>query len=88
MLDMSTRDTSKSVAGWSRDMTAPNWARTHARLQRMIAELREHGCQVIEPAGFETAPELRPTGRPAPAATFREGTMEVQEAIRGRHPLL
>lgn len=47
----------------ARDMTAANWKRTYTRLQRAIAELREHGCEVREPANFETAPSLRPTGR-------------------------
>jgi hypothetical protein len=65
-------------------MTAANWARTYARLQRYILELREQGCQVLEPANFETAPALRPTGR-----TYLVGEHGPETALPpGRHPLL
>jgi hypothetical protein len=43
----------------SRDMSAPNWARTLARLRRNIQELRAHDVQVIEPPDFELPPNRR-----------------------------
>jgi hypothetical protein len=43
----------------SKDMSGPNWARTYPRLQRNIAELREHGCEVTEPSDFDKPPARR-----------------------------
>ena len=45
--------------GTPRDMAAPNWARTLARLRRNIAELRSYDCEVSEPDGFAVPPERR-----------------------------
>lgn len=56
--------------GSPRDLTAANWKRTLKRVRRNLAEARELGCTVIEPADFEVAPSLR---KPAPgiATIFR-----------------
>jgi hypothetical protein len=40
-------------------MTAANWARTVRMLRRMMARLREHDVQVIEPPNFDVPPALR-----------------------------
>lgn len=50
-----TRDT----LAVSKDMTAPNWARTVRRLRKMIEELRSYDCEVREPDSFETPPSRR-----------------------------
>jgi hypothetical protein len=42
-----------------KDMSAPNWSRTYPRLQRNIAELRELGCEVVEPPDFDKPPSRR-----------------------------
>jgi len=43
----------------TKDMTSPNWTRTYKRIQRNIAEIRELGCQVIEPPDFDKPPAQR-----------------------------
>jgi hypothetical protein len=43
----------------TKDMSAPNWARTLKRLRRMAQELRDHDVQVIEPPNFELPPGRR-----------------------------
>jgi hypothetical protein len=43
----------------SKDMSAPNWSRTVKRLRRLMAELREHDVQTIEPPNFDTPPGKR-----------------------------
>lgn len=45
----------------AKDMSAPNWKRTHARLSRNIEELQDQGCRVITPAEFEKPPGRRST---------------------------
>jgi hypothetical protein len=43
----------------SKDMSAPNWARTLARLRRLAEELRRNDFEVIEPPNFDTPPDKR-----------------------------
>lgn len=45
--------------GSPRDNRPANWAKTVKRLRRAMTELREQGCEVVEPVGFETPPHLR-----------------------------
>jgi hypothetical protein len=40
-------------------MTSANWARTVRMLRRLMARLREHDVQVIEPPNFDTPPSMR-----------------------------
>lgn len=43
----------------SRDMSAPNWARTLARLRRLAEELRRNDFEVIEPPNADLPPDRR-----------------------------
>lgn len=43
----------------SKDMSAPNWARTLGRLRRLAEELRRHDFQVIEPPNADLPPDKR-----------------------------
>jgi hypothetical protein len=43
----------------TKDMTAPNWARTVARLRRNMDELRALGVRTIEPPDFDIPPSRR-----------------------------
>lgn len=54
----------------TRDMSAPNWARTYPRLMRYVLELREHGCQVILPPNFDQPPSRRAAGSGAGVAVM------------------
>lgn len=58
-----------------KDMTAPNWGRTYRRLMRLVAELREAGCEVRVPDQFEKPPaqRLRTGGIVPPGRTWIMG---------------
>jgi hypothetical protein len=43
----------------SRDTRPANWAKTVVRLRRAMAELRQYGCEVIEPEGLDIPPHRR-----------------------------
>lgn len=43
----------------AKDMSAPNWKRTWARLMRNVAELREQGAEIKLPDDFEKPPGQR-----------------------------
>jgi hypothetical protein len=47
------------MAMTTRDMTAPNWARTLARLRRYAEELKAYDFQVKEPRNADVPPEWR-----------------------------
>lgn len=67
-------------------MSAPNWARTLARLRRNAQELREHDCQVIEPPNFETPPAHRGTSSgPASGAAVLIGEHGPELLLDGPH---
>jgi len=74
----------------TRDMSAPNWARTVKRLQRYAQQLRQHDVQVIFPPDFETPPEKRyaqggPVGAPR---TYLIGEHGPEDLSPRHHPLL
>lgn len=50
----------------SRDMTAPNWARTVKRLRRWAEDFKRHGCEIVWPDDFEIPPERRIAHTSAP----------------------
>jgi hypothetical protein len=43
----------------SKDMSAPNWKRTLARLRRLAEELRRNDFEVIEPPNADLPPDKR-----------------------------
>lgn len=76
----------------SRDMSAPNWARTVKRAERLAAELRKLDVQVTFPPNFHLPPSKRYAQQAqepitGTAVKLTEHGPELHVA-RGRHPLL